>query len=801
MNIMLSKPYLFALGGLLSLLLVGCSTPEEKAASYYKSGQAFLDQQDYARASVEFRNALKIKKDDPDSWFGMAQIEEHAQNWPTMVGDLNKVIEINPNHVKAYLALTKFYMLAADLPNALKNVNLANDKDANNPDIISLKAVILLKLNDAKGARAETESALKLNPNHANANIVLASLQLNEGNQVGALATVEKSILSNPKALGLYLVKMKIFEKQADLVGQEAVIRDIIKLFPDQREYQNGLISFLLKNNRADDAEKELRDNLAANPKDKQAGLMLVKMLMDTKGPDVARSQLEELAKASEEPFKYQLQIADIDYASGRKDDSYANLRKLIARAGISDDGMEARLDLAGKLLDERQLTEVETLVGEVLKNDTLNANGMKLRGALELAKGNKDAAIEVLRQALNNSADDPSLHIILANAYESKLSFDLANKELSDAYRLSKGDPEIGITLASFLLRRGSADRAEEILSEIVSRSPNSNSALVMLANIKLEKQDWKGAEDIAKMVQDNEGDNSISNQIMGASMIGQQRFNDAISFFQSSFADAPDNVQPMFALVRSYIGAGNIDEAEKFVQSILKANPNNAKAYIMMSVVQVAKKFPQAAQKNLETAISLDPTSDSGYLALAQFYFNQKDITGAISTLKGSLDKVKNNINLRLVLGGLYESQDAVDKAIEQYQAVVDVDPASVAAVNNLVSLTSDYSTDAASLNRAVVLAEVLKSSPIPQFRETFGWLMVQNGNAKAGLQVLEQTITKLDGYSMAHYHIGVAYAKVGDKLLAEQHLTRAMNSGTDTAVRDKIGKALQSLKDGTL
>ncbi len=783
------------------LVLVGCSSPEEKAESYYQSGQAYLEKQDYARASIEFRNALKVKKDHVGAWFGMAQIEEKAQNWSSMVGDLNKVIELNPGHLKAYLSLAKFYLAAQDFPSALKNANIAYEKDPNNPDIISLRAVVLLKLDDRSGAKAEAEKAIKINANHVDANIVLASLQIDSGNLAAASEITEKALASNPDALGLYLVKLKIAEKQNDLAAQEAVIRAIIKAFPDHKEYRSGLISFLVKNNRPDDAEKELRNDLAANPKDQDAANALVKLLTDTKGLAAARAQLEELAKTAENPFDYLIQIADIDFANGDKDQSFANLRNLIAKYGISDEGIGARLDLAGKLLSEKQLSEAEALTTEVLKNDSLNATGLKLKGALELAKGNQDAAIELLRQALNNNANDAEMRVLLASAYESKASYDLAVKEFSDAYKLSNGDADVGLNFANYLLRRGNVDRAEDVLSEIISRYPNNNDVLTALANIKLRKQDWKGAEELARMIQDSKGSSALSNQILGASMMGQKRFNDAITFFQTSIASAPQDTQPMFALVRSYISAGKTGEAEAFVQSMLKANQNNASAHILMGIVQLAQNNSSAAQQSFESAVAMAPTDPTTHLALAQFYYDEKKTDQSIAVLTAAIEKVKANSGLRLVLAGIYESNRVYDKAIEQYQAVVDSDPTSAVAINNLVSLVGDTSTDAATIARAAQLATPLKNAPIPQFRESYGWIMVVDGKPREGLPVLEETISKLDQFSLAHYHIGVAYAKIGEKNLASQHLKQALNLEKSPDGQQKISKAIDALNSGTL
>jgi cellulose synthase operon protein C len=250
------------------------------------------------------------------------------------------------------------------------------------------------------------------------------------------------------------------------------------------------------------------------------------------------------------------------------------------------------------------------------------------------------------------------------------------------------------------------------------------------------------------------------------------------------------------MFALVRSLIGAGRIPEAEEFVQSAIKANPDNAVAYILEGVVALAQNKPSLAQKSFETSNAKDPGSPSGYLALAQMYYNQKNLNGAITTLSSSVDKVKENTGVRLALAGLYEAIGNFDDAIKQYEFMVEEDSSSAVAVNNLVSLITDNRDDVSSLKRAADLAIILRDSPIPQFKETLGWALVRNGDAKEGLKILEQTIGDLQNIGAAQYHLGAAYAKVGDKTLASKHLDLALQIEKNPVTLKKIKLIAETL-----
>ena len=108
---------------LLLLAVAACASPEEKAQGYYEQGTKFLAKQEYAKASIEFKNALQLKKNMVAAWRGMLQVEEHDHNVQAQVGVLQNIVEIDPKDLEAKLKLGH-YMLAS---NALdKALELAN---------------------------------------------------------------------------------------------------------------------------------------------------------------------------------------------------------------------------------------------------------------------------------------------------------------------------------------------------------------------------------------------------------------------------------------------------------------------------------------------------------------------------------------------------------------------------------------------------------------------------------------------------------------------------------------------------
>ena len=64
-----------------ALQLAGCSSREQRAQSYYEHGMSYLEKQDFVKARIELRNAAAAQRRHGGGLAGLAQIDEHDQNW------------------------------------------------------------------------------------------------------------------------------------------------------------------------------------------------------------------------------------------------------------------------------------------------------------------------------------------------------------------------------------------------------------------------------------------------------------------------------------------------------------------------------------------------------------------------------------------------------------------------------------------------------------------------------------------------------------------------------------------------
>ncbi len=368
------------------LVVAGCSSRAEKAENYYQHGMEYLKQKNFAKARIEFRNALQLKSDQLDAWRGLAEVDEHDQNLQGLVQDLGRITELDDKDASARLRLARLLSMGGAPQRALKLVNEAANLSPQDANVYALKAAILFRLNNMDAATQQARKALEIEPHNKDAITVLAAIQFRGGDSKQALETLSDVNAEAQDDVGVLFLKADIYQRLGELKEVEGVLRRLVSLHPENAAFRQRLISFYVANDRKDDAEKELRKFVETHPDDQQAELSLVRFLGQIRGIPEARAELVRRISQGGNKFPYQIALAKLDFTQGKFDDSKALLTELINHPAAPNDALVARDTLAQLYLDRNDPASAEPLIAEVLEKDSRNTEALRLRAAIRLA-------------------------------------------------------------------------------------------------------------------------------------------------------------------------------------------------------------------------------------------------------------------------------------------------------------------------------------------------------------------------------------------------------------------------------
>ena len=778
------------------ILLAGCGSPEERAQSYYEKGMELIAKQDDLGARVQLLSAAKYKADRVDVWRALVGVEERLKSGPSVFQDLRRVVELDPNDLEAKVKLARIMVAGGAADGASKLIETANDSDKPNAPLHALKANILLRTKDPAGAVREAQRALEIDPTNVDASLLVAAKKMADGDADGALKILNTLPATDSQdQLRISLLKVQIFARKGDLPQAETLLRKLVTDNPKDGALRAQLIRFYISAKRFDEAEKELRAMAEAAPTDTKLGMDLVRFLIAAKGAKAGRDELNARIKAGGDTFDYQIALAELDFAEGSLTPATEALQKLSSVATAPDRKLLAQTKLAEMYVNKGNTTAAEPLIADILQKDRRNIIGLRLRAAIKIEQGQLDSAIADLREALNDQPKSADLLMLMAVAYERSGKNELAERQYADALKASGLNPSVALRYVAFLQRRGDPSHAEDVLGDVIAQNPTNTQLLATLAQIRLSRQNWTGALATADGVARLGDKSGLADQIRASAFSGQNKPAESIAALEKAHAAAPDAVQPVVSLVSNYLRVGKADKAEALVQEMIRKYPDSAEVRVLMGQTKQAQNMSSDAVESYQAAIAKQPKDPNGYRALSDLYMREKNYNAALEVIEAGLREQPSNLSFRFTSAGLQILKGDPAAAMTQYEAILKDQPNSVLATNNLVSLLLDTRSDKESLDRAISLAEKLKSSAVPEFLETYGWAEFKKGDLKAAVSTLEAAEAKLPNLAAVHYHLGMSYSAAGQTDKAAEQFKKALDLEPDgTPLKDSIRSAMK-------
>jgi tetratricopeptide (TPR) repeat protein len=611
--------------------------------------------------------------------------------------------------------------------------------------------------------------------------MVLVGERIRAGDLERAIELVDSFLAGDEKNIALNLAKLQLLQNLGNETAVETHLLRLAEILPDLPQFRTLLAQYYDRQGDTVAAKAQMRAIAEADPSNAAAALDVARFLIRTEGIEAGRAELERLIATAERKFPFQMALAQLDQNNGREAEARALLEEIIARGSNADDVNAARVQLARFQLDADDRVGARGLVETVITEDAKNVDALAIRAALLIDEEDYDAAILDLHSALGEDPRNVTLLLLAATAQERNGNPELAGERLATAMHSSEYAPEVVLRYVRFLRGRARMDAAETVLVEAVQNRPGERELLGALGMARLQLRDWGGAEQAAASLRalGNPEAGRAADRIRAAALSGQEKFVEALDLLHQ-IAENPDRAgSTMGAIVQTYVNAGQIERAVTFVENQLVKTPEDPLALRLRGALHQIAGEADEAEARYRAVIAARSDSPGEYEVLARFYLAENRGAEAEQVLRDGLAAVPNNPGLLLGLASLLEARGDFDAAIEFYGRLYEVRPDSVVAANNFASIVADHrADDPESLERAFRAAKRLRSSEVPQYQDTYGWLQYLRGDFNGALRSLIPVAEALPDNPWVRYHIGMTYAKLGKDAEARPHLESALD-----------------------
>ncbi|HKG62278.1 MAG TPA: tetratricopeptide repeat protein [Pyrinomonadaceae bacterium] len=755
--------------------LSGCANPAKAKADYVANGEKYLSQSKFQEASLEFRNAIQIDDKLAPAHWGLARAYEGLERFPEMLDELRKTVALDKENLDARIRLGNYYLAGS----------------RNRADIVG-------------EAERLAKEVLDKDPKNIEGHILMGSVLFSQNHKDKAFEELNKAVQLDPNRVESYLSLAKFHVAAKEPEKAEELFRRALSVNANAPLVHTEYGKFLAQQNRQPEAEAELRKAVEVGPNDRNARFTLASYYYVKKQLDKAEEAYKALAALQPDKPEGQAMLADFYSAIGRNDDAVKIYQDILSK---SPDYLQGRYRLAEILLTKGDTQAATAQLDAAFKKDQHDRQALLLRARMKAQRGQADdlkSAIEDLKDVLRQEPNSKMGLYLMAQANYNLGLFDQSRAFASD---LEKNYPEYlpaklmqlqltmagnkvtdyqaTIPLATDLLARvdkTAPDResSPQVLEEIREKALLARgTAQLQLRNLPAARQDYEAAKNIASK------DPVVYNSLALVAL-AENKLQDAISSFEAALNVDGTNFDALNGLVRLYARNKEVDKAHARIDQALSAYPNMASLHYLKAQVFGYQQNGEMMEAELNKALELDQNYLPAYSALAALYIQSNQQDRAIAQYQKIINLRPENSLPYVLIGMLEDQRKNYDAAADNYRKALEKDPNSVIAANNLAWLYA--STGKGNLDEAVRLAQgaVQKHPNVAGFVDTLGWVYYKKNLHTAAVDQLRKAISLNEADARAangapsaayHYHLGMALKSKGDREESRRELQTAI------------------------
>ena len=655
--------------------------------AYYRLGLTDLKLQAYSDAARALRRAVELQPNNTDAATKLADMEmiaavQKGPNQEALVKEVQELAEKmrdqNPKSFDAHRILGQLALLHQDAPGAIKEFEIANEVQPNQPDLVLVYFQALV-------ANKQAPEAEKL---------ALGFLQKDK--TYGAMYDL------------LYLE----YAREHRLDDGEKLLRMKMENNPTNPNFVAQLAThYLLSKDRAsmDEVMKKLNNEKQYPTGHLLAGDFYMFRLREFEN---AEAQYEAGAKAFPKDAIYQRRRVELMAVTGKKREANELLAQIIKANPNDNDAVEMR---AGLMLTTGSRDQINQAVNDLQSLVTKTPENHFLRydlGRALVAKGELDPAILQLEEAIKLRPDAINARELLARVYLAKGDA-RALKVAEDTIKMQPGNLVAHLVRASSLLANsGDKDKAKAELDFITKNFPQNPEARYMVGALALQEKNYpKAAETFGALHRENPKDlrglvgvvetmaaqNKMPEavkemqtavqaepdrrdlQLAYADLLRQtEKYDEAIAIYKELVAKDPKSAALLYRLGETYRRKGDLNAAIDTFRKGSQVDPNDPINLMQLGLLMEGTGKRDQAKPIYEQILKIQPDHPIALNNLAYIKAEEgNDLDQALTMAQKALQKYPSSPDIADTLGWIYIKKNLSDDAVRVYKDLVLKDP----------------------------------------------------------------------------------------------------------------------------
>jgi len=728
-------------------LSTACSRdPNVRKQKYLESGERYYAKGKYREAIIQYRNAVNVDPNFSAAHYQLAEAYLKLQDLQHAYAELGRTLELQPDNYKAHAEIANLLILsgqAESLKIAQDHVDLLKQKQPNDPDTHIAAGNLLSREQKYSEAISEMEKAVSLGPDRGDAYVDLAMLEAQASQPEAAEANFKKAIGLKANGTNPRLILSEFYQSRG----------------------------------RYAEAEQQLDQMIAADPKDTKAREAMARLYLAQGKKAEAEAFLKQVKQDFPNESEGYRMLGDFYFLSGDIDRSVAEYASLYHD---HPKDLVVKKNYIQLLLIKNRVDEAEKINATVLKSAPNDAEALTYRGEIQMAKGNPGDAVVTLQAVLSNNPSMATAHYQLGLALAQTGELDRAASEWRESIGL-KPSIEGYRALALYALQKRDMAGMEQDGAGIISLAPGSPDGYAMRSLALMTQKQFAGAEQDARKAIEVAPQSAAGYLEMGNLHFIQHQFPEAESWFKQALSRDPNLTDALQGLVNVYSLEKKPQDALAAANQQIAISPNNSSFYDILGSFYITRNDYPNAVVALKKAVELNKVNVDAYLKLVRAQKAAGSFDDALATCANGTRDNPREPSFHMLAGSIYEQKQDLSGARKAYESALQLRHDDPLASNNLAYVLLETNGNA---DIALPLAQTARRAlpEVSNVADTLGWAFYQKGRYSAAIPMLQEALklsakNKEPENALYHYHLGLAYAKADERVLAKQQLERML------------------------
>ncbi|MCW5787695.1 MAG: tetratricopeptide repeat protein [Nitrospira sp.] len=642
--------------------LVSCSeAPSERAAKHESRGDAYVQQEKFREAVIEYKNAARATPDNPSIHWKLAKAALKGGDASAAYLALSRVVQLDPSHFDAKWSLGDLYLAAGKMEEVGKIA----------------------------------EALVAANPQHPAGYLLRAAVALGADRVADAIGLLKQAVELDPKMVGPLLTLANIYGAQQQLTQAAGWYDRALDAAPDSAEVRVARGHFLFSAGTPEEGRKEFRKAVELSRDQESIKLMLAERYAALGLQGDAERELSGLI-ADMNSHKARKALAELKLAAGQ----VAETKPLVSAILEAEEHDPVGIYLKGRIaLAENDVPQAVGLFEEAIgRNAALSGPHLYL-GLARLAQGRVDSAQEALRETVRLQPDHEAAHLALAKLNLAQQQPAEAEKEAWQALRLNPANLEAAVLYGDAFVLGKNWPKAEEVYGAIILQLPGQPIGYVKMAALrKLQARPAEAAQLFSQALshapndlvilqdylvalveskQEPRADAVLKEYLSKASRdpnlwrlagrlyVSQRKTEQAEKAFRKAVELAPDVALVHFELGQLYLLERKLPAAESAFQAALKKDETNSEVHTALGLVLASQHKVDAANTHYRRAVQLDRHNAVAANNLAASLTEQQEFDDALGLALAAYDRAPMNPGIQDTLGWIYYKKNRFEDA----------------------------------------------------------------------------------------------------------------------------------------